>query len=194
MTEFWIFLTGSLLLLVLPGPTNALLAVGGSQRGFLGSLPLLAGEVAGYGLAIAVIHLTLQPALQQMPDLNTLIKVLFSAFVLFLAFRLWRSTGTEASHPTFIGFRALFVTTLLNPKAFGFALVILPFDSPSLVFYLAALIVLMLVSGAIWIAMGAWVTAPGGPVSRMFLTKSAAVLMSFFAIAMLAAVARSLIV
>ncbi|MEN9894770.1 MAG: hypothetical protein RIR97_622 [Pseudomonadota bacterium] len=187
MTEFWIFLTGSLLLLVLPGPTNALLAVGGSQRGFLGSLPLLA-------LAIAVIHLTLQPALQQMPDLNTLIKVLFSAFVLFLAFRLWRSTGTGASHPTFIGFRALFVTTLLNPKAFGFALVILPFDSPSLVFYLAALIVLMLVSGAIWIAMGAWVTAPGGPVSRMFLTKSAAVLMSFFAIAMLAAVARSLIV
>jgi len=183
MDEYSIFVSAIFVLLVAPGPTNALLALGGLQRGFLRSLPLLVAELSGYAVAILAIHLVLQPLLIAFPVISLLCKLLFAVFVLYLAVKLWRSSSVVGVPTGAVDFRAMFVTTLLNPKAFGFALVLLPFENRDIVAYLALFGFFVVVTGAIWVAVGAFATRALGNGAQPVVTRIAAIVMGLFACA-----------
>lgn len=118
------FLIAALGLLLTPGPTNTLLALAGSERGWRGALPLIPYELAGYLLVALPLALAGQAVLQAVPLLRPLVTAGAAAWVLYLALKLWRVPAADA--PAMVAGRQVFVTTLLNPKALIFGLVLLP--------------------------------------------------------------------
>lgn len=150
-----------LALLLTPGPTNTLLFLAGAERGFAGALRLVPAELLGYlavtvPLAIAGAHL-----LDTLPVLRPVIAVLAGLWVARLAIRLWRlPAGMEGSGAT-VNARAVLATTLLNPKALLFGLVLLP--SPSqLALNLGVFSASIVVVAAGWAGLGAGLAATGG--------------------------------
>lgn len=148
MTEL---IFASLALLLTPGPTNTLVALAGSARGWYGALRLLPYEIAAYLLVTLPLALLGAWALEAAPLLRPIITLASGVWVLWLAIRMWSpSVHAGASEVTP---QRLFVTTLLNPKALIFGLVLLP--GPQLVPHVLLFVLLIALVGAVWAAMGA---------------------------------------
>lgn len=124
MTPF-AFVLACLALLVTPGPTNTLIALRAVQGGVPAALRLVPAELAGYGLSVLPLAVFGQAVLADLPALAAGLKVVAALWVALLAVRLWRPVppGAAAGDVTA---RQVFVTTLLNPKALVFGLVLFP--------------------------------------------------------------------
>jgi threonine/homoserine/homoserine lactone efflux protein len=150
------FLLAVLALLLSPGPTNTLIALGGATRGFRRSLPLIGAELSGYLAAIVPLALVGRPWLEAHPRLALAVRGLAALWILYLAVRLWHQPVAGAAG--LITFRRVFVTTLLNPKALVIGLALLPATSaaglvPWLLLFAAGVIAV----ASAWIAAGALV-------------------------------------
>lgn len=144
-----------LALLISPGPTNALLALAGAQEqrrdGALLGLVLMA-----YLATVVPLTLWGQVVLGHLPALRQALTIAASIWVGLLAFRLWRRK------PEIQGGRAgqnvtatqVFMTTLLNPKALVFGLVLLPKAEQAFV-GIGVFALLVLAVSALWLAIGA---------------------------------------
>ena len=163
LTDWIPFLLAALALLAAPGPTNTLLAASGAAAGFLRSLKLLLAESAGYPIAIGVIALLIGPAIAGSPLAGTILKLVASAWLIWSAWRLWSEGSDTLARGESVKFVHVFVTTLLNPKAIVFALVILPYLKESRISealpYLGALLLLIACVAVCWIATGAAIRA-----------------------------------
>lgn len=180
MTDPLLFLLAVLTLLATPGPTNTLLATAGASAGMRASLHLLLAELLGYAVAIAVIWAVLGPVTQTIPELGTALKLVVGAYVAWLAIKLWMQPVRSAA-PLRIDFRMVLVTTLLNPKAFVFALGVLPTGHPQLLAYAVAFGACVLVAGGSWIALGSALRAASGSGRSWLLQRVAAVALGGFA-------------
>lgn len=141
-----------LVLLVTPGPTNTLLFLAGTERGWRRSLRLIPAELAGYLTGVFPLMLVGTGLLARFPMLQPAITILAAIWVAILAARLIRpSTATPAD--AVVSGRLVFVTTLLNPKALIFGLVLLP--GPAAASNLAIFVVEVIVVAAGWAAAGA---------------------------------------
>lgn len=141
-----------LVLLVTPGPTNTLLFLAGTERGWRGTLRLIPAEVAGY--LVTVIPLTLIGAnlLASAPALRPAVALAAGVWVAWLALKLWQpeTSGATAKELTA---RTVFITTVLNPKALIFGLVLLP--SPDhLALNIAIFTTLVIAVAAAWAGFG----------------------------------------
>lgn len=160
----WQTVLAILVLLVTPGPTNTLLALGGAERGWRGALRLIPAELAGYLATTLPLALLGARLLMEVPAARLAVTVAAAVWVLWLAVALWRRParpGTAA-----VTGRRVFVTTLLNPKALVFGLVLLPGpDAASVAAHFAAFVALIVLVAAGWAALGAAVRggSPGLP-------------------------------
>ena len=154
MTDPLLFALAVLALLATPGPTNTLLATAGASVGLRRALPLLPAETAGYLVAISVIGYLLGPIVAGAPAFAMALRLLVGAYLLHVAWKLWRGAGTPAASG-FITPSRIFLTTLLNPKAIVFALGIVPVESEGGLLYLAAFTVLCASVALGWIGVGA---------------------------------------
>jgi threonine/homoserine/homoserine lactone efflux protein len=186
-----------LALLAAPGPTNALLAAAGASAGMRAALHLLVGEVGGYLLAIGCIIFAVGPLLATYPAAIELAKAAAAGYLLILALRLWRRPASpdagETAQPT-VRFGDVFMATLLNPKAVILALAILPaapvMESPLL---LALLILVVLVSGAAWIGIGAAAkNSVRALAAERYVARTSAIVLTVFAGAYVASAAAAL--
>lgn len=116
-------LAGCALVLGVPGPTNALLAAagGGGRRD---GLALVGAVVAGYVTSVSILRLVGTPVLAELPAVAPLLRLALAGWLLFLGCCLWRRPPTESGRG--IGPRAVFLATLLNPKAAVFAFALWP--------------------------------------------------------------------
>jgi threonine/homoserine/homoserine lactone efflux protein len=183
-----LFLLSLLALLVSPGPTNTLIAIGGATRGFLRALPLIGAELSGYLLVITPLALAGRPWLEAHPDVATAVRVLAAVWVMFLAWRLWFPRLSDAGQG-FVTFRRVFVTTLLNPKGLVIGLVLLPATTlaglwPWLALFAAT--VLVVASG--WIAAGALLGRATAGQLPPLLRRGAAGYLGFVAVGLAASV------
>ena len=112
-------------LLVTPGPTNTLLLIGGSERGLTRALRLIPYEIAGYLCTVLPLALAGNAVLDALPGLRAGVALVAGVWVAVLAVKLWRLPQVLAQAATVTGW-AVFTTTLLNPKALIFGLVLLP--------------------------------------------------------------------
>lgn len=119
------FLSAVLALLLAPGPTNTLMAVTGAQGGVRPVMRLLPAEVLGYLTTILPLVLLGAGLLAEHPWLAVALKLAAALWVMVLAIRLWGMQGAEGAAAG-ISMRRVFVTTMLNPKALIFGLVLLP--------------------------------------------------------------------
>ena len=150
------FAAAALSLLAVPGPTNTLLATSGASVGWLRSLHLLAAELCGYMLSIALLRELLGPLMLAMPIVGTTLRIAVAVYLIYLAVLLWRHGRRELGDRAPVTFPRVLITTLLNPKAIIFASALLPLEvnGLDLVPWLAVLALLIAAIGATWIAIG----------------------------------------
>ena len=177
-----------LALLVVPGPTNTLLAGAGATRGVRRSLTLLIGELAGYTIAIAVLRETLGAVANETSGAQVLLKCAVAAYLVFLAIRLWQvPLNSSASGFTL---RRVFVTTLLNPKGLIFALFIFPVPPTPIAPYFVAFWAMVVAVGATWIVAGSLLTQFTNPRFGVIVPKVCACAMAAFAIVVMSGLLR----
>lgn len=164
MSDPILFTLAVLALLGTPGPTNTLLAASGARAGWRASLRLIPAEIAGYLIAVLLLHAVLADAMAAWPVLRVTMRVGICAFLIWTAWRLWQS-GCDVQVPS-VGTGRVFVTTLLNPKAFVFAFGILPFSAPAAGLYLAGFVALIALVASGWIAFGALAAGASPRVGR----------------------------
>jgi threonine/homoserine/homoserine lactone efflux protein len=154
--EPFAFAAASIALLLTPGPTNTLLATSGAANGMRRSLPLLAAEISGYMLAIALWRNLLGPMIEAMPVVEVILRGTVTLYLVYLAVRLWRHGSTELNGAGPVTFNRVLVTTFLNPKGLIFAFTLLPQGThpPALLAWILALAVMILMIGGFWIAVG----------------------------------------
>lgn len=121
-------LTAALLLLLLPGPTNALVAAA-TATGGLCRLPGAVGAVLlAYGLALTLLGLCAGILADTAPAAAPVLKLLASAALALSAVKIWRA---DPAAGTAVPTRRVFLITLINPKALVLAFAILPPGLPS---------------------------------------------------------------
>ena len=143
-----------LVLLITPGPTNTLLFLAGAERGWRAALRLIPAELAGYLGVVVPLSLIGAAVLQDAPRARALVALAAGLWVAWLAVKLWlpQRTGAAARQ---VRPGLVFTTTLLNPKALIFGLVLLP--SPDhLAAHLALFAALVVAVALAWAGFGAW--------------------------------------
>jgi threonine/homoserine/homoserine lactone efflux protein len=155
-----LFVLGTVLVLIMPGPTNTLLAAAGLRQGVRRSIRLTAAELAGYLVSISLWGYLLAHAAHFVSGLPTLVRAASILYIAWLAVRMWREAiALPESARAAVGMRTLFVATLLNPKALLFAGTIFPAGAfaawPAYLQTIAVFGALLVPIGIVWIAFGA---------------------------------------
>jgi threonine/homoserine/homoserine lactone efflux protein len=172
-------------LLIVPGPTNILLAAGGAARGVRAGLPLGLAAAFGYLVSVTLLATLASPALATSHALPAFLKAAATVWLLVCAWRLWRHPASLATAHAPVGAMGVFMTTVLNPKALVFAFALAPAEPAGLPGFLAAVATLTLVSCLAWAGLGA-LAARGlaGRVTMRGLSKGGAVVLTGFAAAL----------
>lgn len=184
------FLLAVFVLLVTPGPTNTLLLIGGSERGLARALRLIPYEIAGYLSTVVPLAVAGNAMLDSLPGLRAAVAIIAGLWVAFLAVKLWRLPQAQGPAVTVTG-RTVFTTTLLNPKALIFGLVLLPHPE-HLTLNLAVFVGQILIVATGWAALGAMLgaglaKAPARPGRDMLsiLRRAAAVWLAFISVTLI---------
>ncbi|WP_026972960.1 LysE family translocator [Aliagarivorans marinus] len=115
---FAIVMTGT------PGPNNVMLTYSGVNFGYWRSLPHMAGIPAGICSMLLLMGCGLGWVLQTYPQLHWGLKVLGSAYLLFLAWKMLAGAGAKAAgeqRAKPLRFSQSFAFQYLNPKAWMMA-------------------------------------------------------------------------
>lgn len=177
-----------LALLATPGPTNTLLAASSAATGFRKSLPLLAAELLGYGVAIAVLVWALGPPAATSRPFAIALRICCGLFLSHAAWRLWRGAPAGIAGDSAIRFRDVLAATLLNPKALVLAVLITPLArSGGASLALGALLLGGSIAsmGGVWLAIGASIRA-GARVGVRTVYRAGAIVLGAFAMLILA--------
>ena len=160
MIESWLFVLAMIAVLMIPGPTNALLASSAHQQGLAKTSLLVPAELFGYFYAINLWVLLIHLSTPTWHYLIDLLHALSAVYVFWLAFHLWKSSHLEKHNQRFTSIRPkqLFFSTLKNPKAVLFAAGIFPYeawDNPTNFFLVFAVFSLVLLPTALfWMSFG----------------------------------------
>ena len=131
MIENWLFVLAVIAVLMIPGPTNALLASSAHQQGITKTSLFIPAELMGYLYSISLWALFIHLFSPVWPNLIHLLHFISIVYVFWLAFRLWKLAHLEKHNQrhTSIRPRQLFFATLINPKALLFAAGIFPLET-----------------------------------------------------------------
>lgn len=164
-------------LLLTPGPTNTLLFVAGTERGFPRVLRLIPAELAGYLATVVPLTWAGAALLSRFPEARPAIALAAGLWVAWLAIRLWRLPSAGPAGSRSVRARDVFVTTLLNPKALIFGLVLLPTSTlAGILANLGQFAAQIVVVATLWAGSGALIaTRTDGARSVIILRRVAAV-------------------
>ena len=95
MIENWLFALAVIAVLMIPGPTNALLASSAHQQGIAKTSLFIPTQLLGYFYAISLWALFIHLCSPTWPHLITILHLFSAAYVLWLAFRLWKLSYLE---------------------------------------------------------------------------------------------------
>lgn len=177
-----IFLFAVIALLVTPGPTNTLLALGGAATGPRAALRLLPAELAGYlaaAIPLTALRLWVDPAAG---PAGLVLHGLAAAWVGWLALRIGLGAGA-AGTPRPVTARTVLMTTLLNPKVLVFGLILLPPPGDAAYALHLALFALSVPAiGLGWTLLGAALHRGGGAQATLWLRRGAALWLGVLAV------------
>jgi threonine/homoserine/homoserine lactone efflux protein len=188
------FALAVLALLLTPGPTNTLLAASGASIGFRRSIPCIAAEILGYGIAVTVM-VTVAPFLFGPAGVSMTLRVVCGLYLVWTAWKLWTWPVALEQTPA-VGFRRVFVTTLFNPKSVVMTFLLLPNpgtqgEPARMLPYVLVLAAFILMAGTTWIAAGALLrSGTGGRIRIAAVRKTSSVVLATFAVVLFASVVR----
>ncbi len=108
---------------ITPGPNNVMLTAAGANFGLRRTLPHILGVTCGFGTLVAAACCGLGVVFSRWPQLQTALKWVGAAYLLYLGWQLLRARGgaaSEAGKPVTFAEAAAF--QYLNPKAWVMAL------------------------------------------------------------------------
>lgn len=79
-----------------PGPVNIVAASSGINFGLLRTLPQVLGATVGFSSLLVAMGLGMHVLVTSLPIVHLLLKVLGSLFLAYLAWKLWRASGSAA--------------------------------------------------------------------------------------------------
>lgn len=170
-----------LALLITPGPSNALLALAGAQRGLRAALHLIPTVLLCYLVVVVPLALFGAHLLHGLPILRPIVTGLAALWVARLALGLWTLPSPTAQSTPSVGTRQIAITTLLNPKALIFGLVLIPASADPWR-ALAIFAALVPLASVIWLALGAGLLSRAGP----WLNRGAAVWLALLSLGLAA--------
>lgn len=183
MLSFWPFILGIAALLVVPGPTNSLLAAAGARSGLASAPKLMLAEVSAYLIAITLLMRWGTPALAAFPAIGALLQLAVAAYLVRSAIWFWRQGGSLDTGRGDVTASRVFLTTLGNPKSVIFAFLIFPATPGPQAFGLFALINMAIALG--WMCMGALIARQtASPVAPRLVYKGTAGVHVLFALLM----------
>ncbi len=147
------FCLSLIVLLFAPGPTNALLALGGAEAGAWRTLRLLPLVVAAYATAVLPLAALEEDLLRQHHWVQMAATLAAALWVAWMAVTLWRRPAAGEATTAGLSGTKLFVTTLLNPKAFIIGLVLIP-GQASQGAALAIFFTVLIIAAAAWALLG----------------------------------------
>ena len=103
---------------VTPGPNNAMVLASGLKFGFLKTIPHMSGITIGHILQLILVCLGLGKIFQIFPDLQNILKIICSIYLLYLGYKIIGSFSKikeDESRPLKFHEAALF--QIVNPKA-----------------------------------------------------------------------------
>ena len=103
---------------VTPGPNNAMVLTSGLKFGFLKTIPHMSGITIGHILQLILVCLGLGKIFQIFPDLQNILKIICSIYLLYLGYKIVGSFSKikeDDSRPLKFHEAALF--QIVNPKA-----------------------------------------------------------------------------
>jgi threonine/homoserine/homoserine lactone efflux protein len=110
------------------------------------------------------------------------LRIAATLYLLYLALALWGHRLDAYVGQSDVRFRQVLIATLLNPKSLVLAFVLLPVPQPPAL-HLAALAVLIALTGGSWILLGRQVRSRAGEDVRLStLRRSGAVVIALFAL------------
>jgi threonine/homoserine/homoserine lactone efflux protein len=108
---------------ITPGPNNMMMLASGVNYGFKRSIPHLFGISWGFCFMIVAVGLGLAALFQQFPVLHTVLKVVGTVYMLWLAYKIATSSGgIEGKNGTPMTFLQACAFQWVNPKAWMMAL------------------------------------------------------------------------
>ena len=184
MLENWFFLVAVFAVLMIPGPTNALLVSSAHQQGIAKTMRYLPMQLFGYLYAINLWALFIHLMQPFWPKIGLILHVLSSVYTVIWAFYLWKAKHLQKhsqQHQAIKPYQ-LFFATLKNPKALLFAAGIFPmqtWDNPQQAMTVFACFSVLLIPPALfWMCFGRALLDPeSSPKNADRLYKGSAILL-----------------
>lgn len=168
-------------LLILPGPTNAALAMASQRLTFGRAVTLLAAVLGSYLAVIIPITAVAAPFLHEHRIVAQAIKLISATWVFYLAIKLWTDAPRDGGGT--VRLRHLVVTTLLNPKAVIIGLTMIVSDDGTLpIAALATFSIVVITTSTIWLLAGRLILGGKGQTPAIVQRCGSVVLLGFSAL------------
>lgn len=157
-------LTFALVASATPGPNNMMLLASGANFGFRRTLPHLLGVNLGFVVMVGLVGLGLMGIFEAWPPARTVLRVLATAYLGWLAWRVATADApTEKTATRPLSFLEAAAFQWVNPKAWAMALTAISVYAPdrtaaSVLWVALAFGVVNLPSISLWTAMGTALT------------------------------------
>ncbi|KDR90373.1 hypothetical protein L905_23500 [Agrobacterium sp. TS43] len=148
------FISAVFILLLSPGPTNTLMGLASARDNFWRVPKLLPAELSGYLTTILPLAWLGGELIGRWPETALVLKVAAATWVMYLAAKLWMAGNDDLPYGS-VTARQIYVTTMLNPKALLFGLVLLPpSTAPDFLQKLIIFVALASIVAVIWGVLG----------------------------------------
>lgn len=179
-SELFASLGAAAIVLFVPGPTNTLLAAAGALAARRPPLALPVAELAGYLVSVTLLNLFGSALFEAAPIVAPIVRLGLAFYLVTIGCCLWR-TSSDGLPARTVGWRRVFVATLLNPKAALFALVLMPTGPDGRLAWMAGFSALVLAAGTAWLVAGHRVARHGGPGAAVWVPRAATIVLVGFA-------------
>ncbi len=131
----WIsFLTYAVITAATPGPNNIMSMSNGVRKGFRGALPFNLGILTGFTIVMILCTLFCSLLSTLIPKIKTPMLILGAAYMLYLAWEIFRSPGLIEEDHSKSGFLSGLLLQFINPKIYIYCIMsmeayILPYYS-----------------------------------------------------------------
>lgn len=160
----WIsFLTYAVVTAVTPGPNNIMSMSNGNRKGFRGALPFNFGIWFGFSIVMLLCTAFCSMLSAWIPKIKTPMLIIGAAYMLWLAWETFRSSGSIEENHSRDGFIAGMLLQFVNPKIYMYCIMsmeayILPFHMGEPIPLLGFALLLAFIGFAftlLWSAFGA---------------------------------------
>ncbi|HPJ03446.1 MAG TPA: LysE family transporter [Candidatus Limiplasma sp.] len=117
------FIPYALITTFTPGPNNIMALSIATQNGVKRTLPFNAGVWAGFSVVIQLCALLSATLYAILPSIKTPMLFIGAAYLLYLAWKTWKSTGIHEQKTAGSGFLTGFLMQFINPKGIVYGIV-----------------------------------------------------------------------